>query len=57
MLTLEYGSGRVVVTGDGTYFSSKTETDNGEKYGINRENTDNVQLALNTFHWLSRILK
>jgi hypothetical protein len=56
MIALKFGKGRVIVTGDGTFFSSKLEDEKNEKYGINRLGTDNVQMAINTFHWLSKIL-
>ncbi len=56
MLAVRFGKGRAIVTGDGTFFSSKIEDKSNEKYGINRGGTDNIQLALNTFHWLLKKL-
>lgn len=56
IISLRINKGRVVIAGDGTIFTSKIDTETKEKFGINRNGTDNVQLALNVFHWLSKIL-
>lgn len=45
--------GRVVVYGDASVFTSKIEDTSQQRMGISRPGIDNVQLALNTFHWLS----
>ena len=55
-MAMEVGKGRLVVFGDGTVFTSKIDQDLNEKTGVNREGSDNIQMALNVFHWLSRIL-
>jgi hypothetical protein len=55
-LALKVKKGRLVVFGDGTVFTSKMDLELNEKTGINREGSDNIQMALNVFHWLSGIL-
>ena len=51
------GKGRVVVFGDASVFTSIVDRKTHEKYGMNRTEFDNVQMALNTFHWLSGIIE
>lgn len=55
-LALKIQQGRLVVFGDGTVFTSKIDLKNNEPTGINRPGSDNVQMALNVFHWLSGLL-
>lgn len=52
-----FGKGRVVVSGDASYITSKEDSTTNEKHGMNRTGSDNVQLVLNVFHWLSGELK
>lgn len=56
VVVIRHGNGRVVITGDATVFTSKVESSTGQKLGINREGSDNVQFAINTFHWLSKLI-
>lgn len=55
-LAFKTGQGRVVVIGDGSVFASKIDDRNDEKVGINRAGSDNPQMVLNVFRWLSRAL-
>lgn len=55
-LAKTYGKGRLIAFGDATVFTSKMDLDLNERTGMNREGSDNIQLALNAFHWLARIL-
>jgi hypothetical protein len=55
-VALKLGKGRLVVLGDGTFFTSKYDLDLEEPTGINRPGSDNVQMALNVFHWLSKLI-
>lgn len=56
VLAQKLENGRVVVTGDATLFTSKLNLKTNEKTGINRAGSDNVKLALNIFHWLSKAI-
>ena len=56
-IAVKLGKGRMVVLGDGTFFTSKIDLDLEEKTGINCPGSGNVQLALNVFHWLSGKIK
>ncbi len=55
-VAVQVQKGRVVAFGDATVFTSKLDLWLNEKTGINRDGSDNVQMALNVFHWLSGIL-
>ncbi|MFZ4715193.1 MAG: hypothetical protein ACOYL6_15835 [Bacteriovoracaceae bacterium] len=55
-IAIKFGKGRVASFGDATVFTSKLDLWQNEKTGINRDGSDNVQMALNVFHWLSGIL-
>jgi hypothetical protein len=55
-VALKIKKGRLVVFGDATVFTSKWDLHLDEPTGINRPGSDNVQMALNVFHWLSGIL-
>lgn len=52
-VALRQGKGRFVAMGDATILTSKIEKTSSQKTGINREGSDNVQLALNLFRWLA----
>lgn len=51
----DLGKGRVIAIGDGTMMTAKLDTISGQKTGINRPGSDNVQFALNAFRWLARL--
>lgn len=55
-IALKVKKGRLVVFGDATVFTSKMDLWMNEPTGINRPGSDNIQMALNVFHWLSGIL-
>lgn len=55
-LALNFKKGKVVVFGDATVFTSKLDLQLNQKTGINFAGSDNIQLALNVFHWLSGLL-
>lgn len=64
-VALEFGRGRVVVLGEAGMLSAqvtmptKEEAEKGKqpiKFGMNRPGIDNKQFAVNTLHWLSRLL-
>ncbi len=55
-LALKVKKGRLVVFGDATVFTSKTDLWMNEPTGMNRPGSDNVQMALNVLHWLSGIM-
>jgi len=50
---LEYGEGRVVVIGEAGMLTAQIE--NGHRFGMNVDGTDNRQFTLNVMHWLSRL--
>jgi hypothetical protein len=54
-VALDYGDGRVVVLGEAGMLTAQVG-ENGERFGMNLENLDNRQFALNVVHWLSRLL-
>ena len=61
-LAMEYGRGRVVMTGEAAMFSAQIirSTDNQgrsseTKMGMNVPGNDNRQLLLNIMHWLTRL--
>ena len=51
---LEIGKGRVVILGEAAMLTAQKVQ--GIKFGMNYPNNDNKQFALNTMHWLSRII-
>lgn len=55
-ISARYGRGRIVVFGDGTVFTSKIQLKKKQNEGMNRTDTDNVQMATNTFRWLAGAL-
>lgn len=64
-LAMEFGKGRVVVLGEAGMLSAqrmvptKEQAEKGaqiNRFGMNKPGTDNKQFALNTLHWLSRVL-
>ncbi|MCA1838223.1 MAG: hypothetical protein LC674_05550, partial [Actinobacteria bacterium] len=58
-LAMTPGKGRLVVTADCSMWTAQLVTLNGKEfqYGMARKDLDNRQFALNTFRWLSRVLK
>jgi hypothetical protein len=55
-LAYERGKGRVVVLGEAAMMTAQV-TDNGRlRFGMSWPGVDNKQLALNTVHWLTRLL-
>ena len=52
---LEVKRGRVLIFGDSTLFTSKRDQNN-EPLGMARPGSDNVNLLLNSVHWLMRTL-
>jgi len=52
-LALNFGSGRVVVSGEAALFSAQVDP-LGMKFGMNRAGNDDRQFLLNILHWLSR---
>jgi hypothetical protein len=61
-LAMEYGKGRVVMTGEAAMFSAQVfryTDDHGQttemKMGINVPGNDNRQFLLNVMHWLTRL--
>jgi hypothetical protein len=55
-VALEFGKGRVVVLSEAAMLTAQV-TPGGLRFGMNLTDADNRQLALNTMHWLSRLLK
>jgi hypothetical protein len=62
-LAFEFGHGRVVVLGDAALFTAGVSYGRAAqalghpiRTGMNRDDTDNRQFALNTLHWLARLL-
>lgn len=58
-VALEYGRGRVVVTGEAGMLSAQILKEGQASYpfGMNVPGFDNRQLALNVMHWLSGLLR
>lgn len=58
-IALQYGKGRVVVTGEAGMLSAQILKEGQASYpfGMNVPGFDNRQLALNIMHWLSGLLK
>ena len=54
-VAMKFGKGRVIVLGEAGMLSAQVDS-KGRAFGMNYPNTDNRQLALNTMHWLSRLL-
>jgi len=57
-LALEFGRGRVVVTGEAAMFSAQLVRLEGRpdfRFGMNTPGNDDRQFALNVLHWLSRV--
>ncbi len=54
-IAMKYGKGRVIVLGEAGMLTAQIDN-KGRAFGMNYPNTDNRQLALNTIHWLSRLL-
>src|ERR1044072_40748 len=55
-LAMNFGKGRVVVLGEAGMLSAQIDN-KGRGFGMTYPDTDNRQFALNTMHWLSRLLK
>ena len=58
-VALEHGSGRVVVLGEAAMITAQTtRLADGTllRFGMNREDADNRQFALNVMHWLAGVL-
>jgi hypothetical protein len=56
-LAMEFGHGRVVITGEAAMFSAQVihqEPRPDFKFGMNAPGNDDRQFALNALHWLSR---
>lgn len=54
-IAMKFGKGRVIVFGEAGMLSAQVDN-KGRAFGMNYPNTDNRRLALNTMHWLSRLL-
>lgn len=52
-LALNFGRGRLVVSGEAALFSAQVDP-LGMKFGMNRAGNDDRQFLLNILHWLSR---
>jgi hypothetical protein len=55
-IALRFGKGRVVVLAEAAMLSAQVVGPQRMKFGMNRTDTDNLQLALNIMHWLSRLV-
>jgi hypothetical protein len=55
-IALQFGKGRVVVLGEAAMLTAQVAS-RGFPFGMNAPGVDNRQLALNTMHWLSGLLK
>jgi hypothetical protein len=55
-LALEWGRGRVVVTGEAAMLTAQLARFDGRPFGMNVTGYDNRRLALNIMHWLTRAL-
>lgn len=53
-IALPFGKGRVVILGDAAMLTAQIE--GNLRFGMQRAGNDNRQFALNTMHWLSRLL-
>ena len=56
-LAMLFGKGHVVVLGEAGMLSAQLAGPNRMPFGMNKPGIDNRQLALNTVHWLSGVLK
>jgi hypothetical protein len=54
-IAMNFEKGRVIVLGEAGMLSAQVDN-KGRAFGMNYPNIDNRQLALNTMHWLSRLL-
>ena len=54
-IALPYGKGRVVILGEAAMLTAQIE--GNVRFGMQRAGNDNRQFALNTLHWLSRLLE
>ena len=54
-IAMKFGKGRVIVFGEAGMLSAQVDN-KGRAFGMNYPNTDNRRFALNTMHWLSRLL-
>jgi hypothetical protein len=54
-LALNFGSGRVVVSGEAALFTAQVDP-LGTKFGMNRSDNDDRQFLLNIAHWLSHAI-
>ena len=55
-VALGFGKGRIVVFAEAAMLTAQV-TPGGVRFGMSMQGTDNRQLALNTMHWLSGLLK
>ncbi|HEV2827355.1 MAG TPA: hypothetical protein VGW76_07085 [Pyrinomonadaceae bacterium] len=56
-IAFRLGKGRVVMLSDAAMLSAQLSGSDSKPFGMNVPDTDNRQLALNTMHWLSGLLK
>ena len=56
-IAFKFGKGRVVVLGEAAMLSAQLAGFEKRPMGMNYQDTDNKQLALNIMHWLSGLLK
>lgn len=54
-IALRFGKGRVVILGEAAMLTAQIE--GNVRFGMQRAGNDNRQFALNTLHWLSRLLE
>jgi hypothetical protein len=54
-IAMKFGKGRVIVLGEAGMLSAQVDN-KGRAFGMNYPNADNRQFALNTMHWLSRLI-
>jgi hypothetical protein len=54
-IALPFGKGRVVILGEAAMLTAQIE--GNVRFGMQRVGNDNRQFALNTLHWLSRLLE
>jgi hypothetical protein len=55
-IAFSYGDGRVVILAEAAMFTAQVAS-RGFRFGMNVPGLDNRQMALNTMHWLSGLLK
>jgi hypothetical protein len=55
-VAMEFGKGRAVITGEAAMLTAQLDGRTGKPFGMNVAGCDNRQFALNTMHWLSRLL-